>query len=348
MIRVWQFLVLGLICCNAQAFDLYPPGCVTLPELQTLVYGRNAVKFFDGQVALVNARSTTETLNARVAAYRFACAEPNRSVIWLEFSRTDRSAWMQMPVVGLGFPSGTPLATLLREPGVFAQGQPGPQVMGDPGEDRWIYIVDQDPIAAWWDGPVTAEEYNGRFELRLFHAKALNRPILKIPVPATSELFATPGPMPLNGRLSGMWVAENAADQGFVLSFSELVPEQMPEPARLWERELLLFLSWSTFDLDGEPLWLTGAGRYLPGDSKVSLELVLVTDGRFMGSVEATRIAAGTVELTAVSCNRLDVDYDLDPIGLGSSSMQLKRLFSLEIAGYACRDLAAKIEEIGS
>lgn len=348
MTRVWQFLVVGWFCCSAHAYDLYPPGCVTVPELQTLVYGRNTVKFFDGQVALVNARTGQDTINARVTAYRVACAEPNRSAIWLEFSRANRSDRLQMPVVGLGFPYITRLGRLSREPGVFTESEPGVQVLGDPDEDRWIYIVGQDVASAWWDGPIPAEAYNGRFELKLFHAGNINRAVLSIPVPATAELFSTPAPMPLNGRLSGIWVAENAADQGLVLSFSELVPGQTQEPQQLWKQELMVFLSWSTFDSDGAPLWLTGAGRYLPGDTQVAFELVTVTGGQFLASAEATRTVAGSVELTAVSCNRIDLDFNLDPIGLGASSLELKRLYSLEIAGFACRDLEAKLEEIGS
>jgi hypothetical protein len=249
----------------------------------------------------------------------------------------------------MNFPGGNNrLGRLMREPGVWTSSQPGRQVLGDPSTDRWIYIVDQDLGAAWWDGPISIDAYNGRFELSLHHAENINRPILKIPVPATAELIPTPGRMPLNGRLSGNWVATNAADQGFVLSFSELVPGQLQEPGFLWKQESLLFLSWFTFGPDGRPLWLTGTGRYLPGDSKVSLDLVLVTGGRFMAATEATRNAAGSAELTAFGCNRLELDYDLGSIGLGKNSIQLQRLFSLEIAGFSCRDLAAKLKEIGS
>jgi hypothetical protein len=331
---------------GANAFDLYPPGCATVPEYQTLVYGRDAVvKIYEGKVALVNARTGSGTLDARVAAYRVACSEPNRSVIWLEFSRTNRDDWYQMPVVVMDFGGGGRLGRLAREPGAVSQSEPGGQVLGGWNKDRWIYMVEEDEVAAWWDGPISAEAYNGSFELQLHHIANINRPVLRIPVPATAEVLPAPAPMPLNGRLSGNWVAKNAADQGFVLSFSELVPGQMKEPGWLWKQEAFLFLSWFTFDPDGKPLWLTGGGRYLPGDTKVTLDLTLVTDGKFMASTPATRTAAGTVELTAFSCNRLKLDYDLSPIALGNSSMHLQRLFSLEIAGFACRDRASRLKE---
>jgi hypothetical protein len=36
--------------------------------------------------------------------------------------------------------------------------------------------------------------------------------------------------IPLSGRLSGNWVIDGAADQGFVISISELVPDAVSEP----------------------------------------------------------------------------------------------------------------------
>ncbi len=50
--------LLALFCSfNLQAYSNfienpytpYPPGCATLPDLQTALYGDNVVKFFDGE-----------------------------------------------------------------------------------------------------------------------------------------------------------------------------------------------------------------------------------------------------------------------------------------------------------
>jgi hypothetical protein len=67
-----------------------------------------------------------------------------------------------------------------------------------------------------------------------------------------------------------------------------------------------------------------------------------VTDGEFMGSTPATRNPAGTVTVTANSCNDLTFEYDVDYPGLGSGTRQLVRPFSIETQGYACRDRQAR------
>jgi hypothetical protein len=82
-----------VVSFNAQAYSNfvanpytpYPPGCATLPDLQTTLYGDNVVKFFEGKIPLPNALNLAEYIDADVAAYRVACAEPNRSLILLEF-----------------------------------------------------------------------------------------------------------------------------------------------------------------------------------------------------------------------------------------------------------------------
>jgi len=65
-----------------------------------------------------------------------------------------------------------------------------------------------------------------------------------------------------------------------------------------------------------------------------------------LGEVTADRDVVGTVTLTGNSCNDLGFEYNLTSLGLGSGNKHLQRLFSLETAGYTCRDLEARIEEI--
>jgi hypothetical protein len=52
----------------------------------------------------------------------------------------------------------------------------------------------------------------------------------------------------------------------------------------------------------------------------------------------------GSVIITANDCNDLSFHYELDDINLGSGDEKLQRRFSLETAGYVCRDLDARIE----
>jgi hypothetical protein len=56
----------------------------------------------------------------------------------------------------------------------------------------------------------------------------------------------------------------------------------------------------------------------------------------------------GSVTITGNHCNDLGFEYELTAIGLGSGNTHLERPFSLETAGYACRDLEARIAEKGN
>jgi len=52
----------------------------------------------------------------------------------------------------------------------------------------------------------------------------------------------------------------------------------------------------------------------------------------------------GNMTIKGNNCNDLTLQYNLEEIGLGTGSQHLNRLFSLETAGYVCRDLEARME----
>ena len=87
-------LVAFFYSLNAQSFSNflanpytpYPAGCATLPASQSQVYGDNAFKVYENEISLPSANNPQDGLPVRLAVYRVPCAEPNRSVIWLEFS----------------------------------------------------------------------------------------------------------------------------------------------------------------------------------------------------------------------------------------------------------------------
>ena len=122
-------------------------------------------------------------------------------------------------------------------------------------------------------------------------------------------------------------MVKDIPDQGFVIAFEEL-----PDGGNF------VFLSWYTYDLVGNLLWLTAGDRYDVGDSSIDLPLELVTNGLFMGNIRADRKVISTATLKAISCNQLEFFYDLTVLGLGGGTIILQRLHSLETAGYACRD----------
>jgi len=144
--------------------------------------------------------------------------------------------------------------------------------------------------------------------------------------------------MALTGRLSGTWVVPGVPDQGLVLAFEEEGSSLMPRG--------LFFLSWYTYDDQGALLWLTGNGFYERGAAEITVDILLVTHGQFLGTEEAEREIVGTARIVAQECNSLILEYDLEGIGLGSGTEILQRIFSLEIQGYACRDIQSRINHL--
>jgi hypothetical protein len=200
----------------------------------------------------------------------------------------------------------------------------------------WTYVLDvfEPPWEGYW--PITAENYNSTFALSSYPSTEYIR------VPSTPESLDRTPRLPLNGRLSGTWVVEGARDQGLILSFSNRMPpagQVDPDPR---SSPVLVFLSWYTFDRDGRMLWLTGSAEFEQGATEVDVPIVLTGNGEFLGSTLADRADAGQVHLSSVSCNDLQLDYDLTKLSLGAGSGQLRRLDALEVAGFNCRDYDAR------
>jgi hypothetical protein len=132
----------------------------------------------------------------------------------------------------------------------------------------------------------------------------------------------------------------------FLLSFSNPAPPAGSEAAEPENSELLVFLSWFTFDSQGDMLWLTGSASFPQGATEVTIPIVQVTHGQFLGSQAAERSTVGNVRLRAKQCNALEVEYDLADLDLGDGAMRLQRLDALEIAGYPCRDDEARLTSL--
>ena len=326
----------------------YPAGCSAVVDWWKGPDGSNLVKFHEETISLRDTYYKSAPMVLR--AYRAACVEPNRSLILLQFTTPNDQAdgFYFTPGARVMSADGYELnMSLALEPGSWNMRAWPAQFglnncKGNNGfcsEYGWSFLLDiSSPLYSLdsLDYLMTAEEYNGSFTLELYGAG-----IYRIDVPATAELLDSRPSMPISGRHSGLWAVEGASDQGFNIAISDIPTSEIS-----WTGEvsMLFFLSWYTFDKDGNPLWLSGAAQFAYGANELSFPLVLVTDGEFASGKAASRRTVGNVTLKASSCNDLGLDYDLGELELGSGSKQLQRVFSLELAGYACRDMQARID----
>lgn len=363
-------LLLVLGCASARAnpnfvsnpWLPYPPSCVRAmgaPALDAPDSG--AVRFHSSQIELFDNQSG-DRVPVTLAAYRSPCAEPGRSLIWIEFLLAEPHARQDLEL-GLPVFVAEPRKdwrygmNLVTEPnGWGARGHYErertyltsqtngyyAQVFPDDWERRWVFLLDNGPayLAEIPDWGLTPTEYNAAFTLWL---RFPPYDYLSIEVPAASELLAgAAARLPLSGRHSGTWVVEGAANQGVQLSVSEQVGRRTDFAPGVPDLPLSAFFSLYTFDADGRPLWLVGNAEFAPGAREVQIPVLKVSDGEFRGGKPADREPVGSIALRSNTCNDLGFEYDLSVLSLGSGSRRLQRLFSMETAGYDCRDYEAK------
>ncbi len=76
------------------------------------------------------------------------------------------------------------------------------------------------------------------------------------------------------------------------------------------------------------------------------MNLASVEDGVFNQTATVNRQTVGTATLSVNHCGELVLEFDLTSQGLGADTVNLRRLFAGEIAGYTCRDLNSRIAEL--
>ena len=367
MKRVLCILLLSLVNSLAEAnpnfgtnpWLPYPSSCVRAMGAAALdAADSGAARFHNSQIDLFDAQSG-DRVPVTFSAYRSPCAEPGRSLIWIEFVLHDRYAArgleLELPVfVAEPRENWRYLMNLVTEPGgwgarghvererTYLISEAHEPFDTGAGERRWVYLLDNGPeylgeIPVWG---LTPTEYNAAFTLWLRYPPY---DYLSIEVPASANLLAgATGPLPLSGRHSGIWVVEGAANQGVQLSIAEQVGQRSDFSAGVPDLPLSAFFSLYTFDAEGRPLWLVGNAEFTPGAEEVLMDVQRVSNGEFRGGKPAERESAGTVTLRSRSCDDLVFDYDYTPLGLGAGTRRLQRLFSLETAGYDCRDYEAR------
>lgn len=359
--------LLPLLTCSPVAADSnfssnpnlpYPPACVQgMGARPSGALMAQAVKFHESEIGLFDIQSG-DRIPVLLAVYRSPCSEPNRSLIWLEFTMignyVDRVVELELPYVvaepreyhryGMNLvaePNGWGAWGSVDREHTYLVSEPISleDYFGDtPPERRWLFLLDSGPdrsadTPGWWS--LSPSDYNAAFRLWLN--------FWSIEVPATADLlYRSAVPLPLSGRHSGTWVVQDAAYQGFQLSISDQVGRRTDFAPGIPALPLVIFFSQYTFDAESRPLWLVGNAEFEPGATQVTIPVFRVSDGQFRGSKPARREAAGSVNLSSRSCNDLGFEYDYTALGLGAGSRRLQRLFSLETAGYDCRDYEAR------
>lgn len=345
----------------------YPPSCARMPDTNAAGgLESQGVKFEEREI-LLDAAGASQPVPLTVRAYRAACSEPNRSLVWLEFELSAQYADDDLqislpyalaeiapnyrkPMRLAGEPNGWGSNELIDLNANFLAAQV--QGLGwyygpVSGNRRWVFVLDNPPPwGLWWrpEDLLSATEYNAAFKLVLHNG---SNDILSIDVPATNAVVSSPAPrIPLSGRLSGNWIAPEGSYQGLLLSFSERVLPDVAGVSNGAERPMVVFLAHFTYDTEGELLWLTGAAEFEPGAAQVTIPIELVTNGEFRSNKRADRRLIGSVTLSSRSCNDLGFVYDYSGVGLGSGQRRLERLETLETAGHDCRDYAAKVAAI--
>jgi len=315
----------------------YPPSCVftlTLPQgADTL--GENQ-PLVSETINLSSSDNTFTTVSIEIEVFRRSCTEDNRSALFMIF-RNPTELPYKAPKLSARIGDDSYQLRLSREPNTRFEDYASKTINSTVGFNNSVgFIIDGADFSVI-ENAISADQYNGAFRLVVEDTGGTGN-VYEYDLPANDPKLK-PKRKLLTGRMSGLWVAENTTDQGFQLSVQELWTSGSPQPHA--------FLSWYTFDKDGTPLWLTGAGIFgVMGDNGVFLDMELVTNGEFLGSKKADRRQLHSAYLSVQNCNRLGFRYNLEELGLGQGNIYLKRIFSLETAGYTCRDTQSRLETL--
>lgn len=317
---------------------IYPSGCATLLQMGPDFHGETEEIISKDTLYLWDSDSVVR-LPVDVIVYRMGCQEENRSAIIVRVGvqpvDDGQQSFVRVPfafgeIDGVVYP-----LRLATEPNSHL-----PANAASMGEGQIInYYLDGRAFGQsdfGFDNWMLPEQYNNGFTLHLVDPRGFagifNYYSHYVP-PYFDELKSET--MPINGRLSGAWVTPGAEDQGFLISFNELFSSN--------GLLSMVFLSWYTFDQEGNPMWLVGNALYNPGDDSVEFEVTLVENGQFLGPKKADRTNVGTIKLTAKSCTEIQTNYDLAGLSMGSGNFLLTRVFDMETAGYACQDLGNRL-----
>ena len=309
----------------------YPPGCTSSDNRGISTPTQSRQVYADDAIQLTDAAGGSD-ISVNVLIYRQGCIEDNRSVMRVTFENFTTNRLFALPEIVLFVNDTAYPMRLVPEANTFETNNSG--LIYSLG--TFDFVVDGPTESSVTSNTqiISPEQYSGAVTMIIRDALDSSNEY-SVPLPLWNTEIK-PSRYPLNGRLSGTWVSADAADQGFLIAFNELVSESGAEQQ--------VFFSWYTFDQNGDQLWLVTNALFPINAAAVEMPLQLVTNGSFLGEAVADRETISTAILTAISCNELELEYDLTSLGLGEGTLTLIRTFALETAGYACRDVQARLD----
>jgi len=122
---------------------------------------------------------------------------------------------------------------------------------------------------------------------------------------------------PINGSISGLWVAEGLSDQGLTI----FVGEDNHGP--------FFYYAWFVY-LDGAPFWLTGNTYFEYGVDEVTIPTLRLSGLEFptISPDRAERVDIGPLKVHVHGCDDIHVSYDF--VDLGSQELEFHRLAAVQ------------------
>jgi len=279
-------------------------------------------------------------LDVEMRILRVGCTEPDRSILLVRLAvpyvDDDIESWVPVPFVVAERPAGLYPMRLAREANTTWRIN---EVLAE-GETQGFYL--DNALNAWlappevgnYEGFMFPRYYNDEFTLHVIDRTERHGEVegFSFVIPAYANHLKEDSLL-WHGMLSGVWIINDRPDQGFMISINE-----RPTSGGT----LNLFLTWSTFDSDGNQLWLAATGPLHVHSGWVTNDLIRVLNGQFTGPLPRQRMVAGSISLFPKSCTEILAEYDLEAIGLGTGKLTLNRFEGLEMSGYACQDFETR------
>ena len=312
----------------------FPPGCLSIALPEQPASDDNLLVDAIISAPTLNSPSRDGAISVRI--WRVACDDDDFSVVLVRLRQVGDDDPIVVPQLYADAGSvDVPFhqAQLLEVPGAGNVGASG-GIVTTAGQ-TWMLAVN--PISIDGETTFLPADYNDAFTLEInweSYATAQPEGVTFLLDEFRPSLDPPQFDQPLlNGRFSGQWVLDGAPRQGLVLQIAE---RESPELGSV----NFVFAIFFTY-LNGEPVWVVGNSEQQPAvPGPVEIAMATLENGAFISNPnqpprdDVIPSDAGDISIEVIDCNRIRVNYDFQPLGHGTGSIELERF--LRIAGYDC------------